>query len=161
MWAQLDYKFPGVFLFRLNAQSGRNPSKWSQLRYVDLKKGGEERFPYHWPLKATPCPLEKLVTMTNFPLIAWICKFRASRQIRARKKIWTQILGLRCWPYASGRCVGLCSLHLVTEMFKWLFISFSFSPEGCWGSLLWSFSTIYFIYSIMTTLWTANTLQTY
>lgn len=57
---------PGVFLVRLTAQHSRDPSKWTQLRYVDLKKGGEKPFPYHRPLKATPCPLEKLVTMTDF-----------------------------------------------------------------------------------------------
>lgn len=29
---------------------------------------GEENFPYHWPLKATLCSLEKPVTMTDFLL---------------------------------------------------------------------------------------------
>lgn len=41
MWIQLGYKFPGVFLFRLNAQCGRTHFKWSQFRYAGLKRGGE------------------------------------------------------------------------------------------------------------------------
>lgn len=47
------------------ASSDLNSDIWTKK-----KIGGEENFPYHWPLKPLSAHSKKLVTMTDFLLIA-------------------------------------------------------------------------------------------
>lgn len=75
---------PRVFFFKAKCPAWQNCFKCSVFRHVDLKKvvveRGKESFLYHWPLKATACPLVKQSQWLVFCQWLEFCEFRVSSQ---------------------------------------------------------------------------------